>query len=50
MDAKEKQHKLPLNGIDAPEKKQALGAKSKAMLGELVADILQKAFGKKSHA
>ena len=26
-----------LNGIDAPEKKQAFGAKSKARLGELVA-------------
>ena len=37
LDADKKQHKVRLIGIDAPEKKQAFGAKSKARLGELVA-------------
>jgi endonuclease YncB( thermonuclease family) len=37
LDADKKQHKVRLTGIDAPEKKQAFGAKSKAWLGELVA-------------
>jgi len=37
LDTDKKQHKVRLNGIDAPEKKQAYGAKSKARLGELVA-------------
>ena len=37
LDANKKQHKVRLTGIDAPEKKQALGAKSKARLGELFA-------------
>ncbi len=37
LDPDKKQHKVRLNGIDAPEKKQAFGAKSKARLGDLVA-------------
>jgi micrococcal nuclease len=37
LDAAKKQHKVRLNGIDAPEKAQPFGAKSKARLGELVA-------------
>ena len=37
LDDIKKQNKVRLNGIDAPEKKQAYGAKSKARLGELVA-------------
>ena len=37
LDENKKQNKVRLNGIDAPEKKQAYGAKSKARLGELVA-------------
>jgi micrococcal nuclease len=37
LDVDKKQHKVRLNGIDAPEKKQAYGAKSKTRLGELVA-------------
>jgi endonuclease YncB( thermonuclease family) len=37
LDENKKQNKVRLNGIDAPEKKQAFGAKSKARLGELLA-------------
>ena len=37
LEADKKQHKVRLTGIDAPENKQAFGAKSKARLGELVA-------------
>ena len=42
LDADKKQHKVRLYGIDAPEKAQAFGAKSKAHLGKLVAgkDVL----------
>ena len=37
LDADNKQHKVRLTGIDAPEKKQAFATKSKDRLGELVA-------------
>ena len=37
LDAEKAQHKIRLQGIDAPEKKQAFGTKSKEMLTEKVA-------------
>jgi len=37
LDADTKQTKVRPNGIDAPERKQAFGSKSKARLGDLVA-------------
>ena len=36
MDAGNNQHKIRLNGIDAPEKSQAFGQKSRAHLSSLV--------------
>lgn len=36
LDAKNMQHKIRLSGIDAPEKRQAYGARSKQMLSDLV--------------
>jgi len=38
LDAENVQHKIRLQGIDAPEKKQAFGTKSKEALSEKVAD------------
>jgi len=37
LDADNKQHKVRLTGIDAPEKKQAFATKSKDSLSKLVA-------------
>ncbi|OWK34983.1 thermonuclease family protein [Fimbriiglobus ruber] len=37
LDADKKQHKIRLNGIEAPEKAQPFGTKSKAAMGEKVA-------------
>lgn len=37
LDENKKQNNVRLNGIDAPEMKQAFGTKSKVRLGELVA-------------
>lgn len=37
LDASKKQHKIRLTGIDAPERKQAFGKKSKEYLSDLVA-------------
>lgn len=37
LDADKVQHKIRLQGIDAPEKKQAFGTKSKELMGEKVA-------------
>jgi endonuclease YncB( thermonuclease family) len=37
LDAANQQHRIRLNGIDAPEHNQAFGAKSKAHLSEMVA-------------
>jgi len=37
LDADKHQHKIRLEGIDAPEKKQAFGTKSRQKLGDLVA-------------
>ena len=37
LDAEKVQHKIRLQGIDAPEKKQAFGAKSKERMTEKVA-------------
>ena len=36
VDASETEHKIRLSGIDAPEKKQAFGARSKQSLSDLV--------------
>jgi endonuclease YncB( thermonuclease family) len=51
LDIDKKQHTVRLNGIDAPEKKQPFGAKSKARLGELVAgkDVVAEWTGKDNY-
>lgn len=36
LDAGKRQHKIRLSGIDAPERKQAFGTRSRQHLGELV--------------
>ena len=36
LDADKRQHKIRLSGIDAPERKQAFGTRSRQHLGELV--------------
>lgn len=38
LDSKKVEHRVRLDGIDAPEKEQAFGAKSKAKLSELVGE------------
>lgn len=38
LDASKVQHKIRLQGIDAPEKKQAFGTKSKEMLSEKIGE------------